>query len=315
MELYQLRYFLAVAETANFTKAAARSNISQPSLSQQILNLEAETGQKLFHRLGRRVALTQAGELLLEHAREIVARADNVLRELKDDPTGGFKVSVGALPTVAHFFFPAVVAHCRANQVPLMLETHENFRPVVVSAVLGGEVDLGLVSTPVNEAQLESTVLYREPLLLAISANHRLVGSKELTFADLREEAFIMLGDTSTLTSQVRRVSVEYGFEPRVGHQCAQLATLKSLTAMGLGISILPRSARSPNDPAGLVYRKFTGISPTREIALVRHQRRHLGKGARLFAEAARAVVGPPPAAERSSGAGSSPVVAIGETS
>lgn len=315
MELYQLRYFLAVAETANFTKAAARSNVSQPSLSQQIINLEAETGQKLFHRLGRRVALTQAGQVLLEHAREIVASADNVLRELKDDPTGGFKVSVGALPTVAHFFFPAVVAHCRANQVPLTLETYENFRPVVVNAVLGGEIDVGLVSTPVNEPQLESTVLYREPLLLAVSAHHRLAESQELTFADLRDEAFIMLGDTSTLTSHVRRVSVEYGFEPRVAHQCAQLATLKSLTAMDLGISILPRSARSPNDPAGLVYRKFTGASPTREIALVRHQRRHLGKGARLFTEAARAVVGPPPAAERAGRAGNAAVLTIGAAS
>ena len=87
-------------------------------------------------------------------------------------------------------------------------------------------------------------------------------------------------------------------FEPRIGHRCGQLSTVKSFTALGLGVSVLPQSARSATDPAGLVFRKFTGSSPTRDIALVRHRRRQLSEGAQLFAEAARAVVGPIPAAQ-----------------
>lgn len=293
MEIYQLRYFVAVAETGSFTKAAARSFISQPSLSQQILNLEAELGQALFHRLGRSVALTQAGHSLLEHARRIISEADNAVREIKEDAGSGHRVAVGAIPTVAHFFFPAVIAHCRANEIRLKLRSFENFRPTIVSAVLEGEIDLGLISLPINEPRVVQTALFTEPLLLALSADHRLAAAEHVTFPDLKDENFILLGDASSLAAQVRRISGDYDFEPRIAHRCAQLATVKSLTAMGLGVSILPRSARNANDPAGLVYRKFSGLAPTREIALISHYRRHLGKGAQVFIDAARAVVGP----------------------
>jgi LysR family transcriptional regulator, hydrogen peroxide-inducible genes activator len=293
MEIYQLRYFVAIAETGSFTKASARCFISQPSLSQQIQNLEQELGQELFHRLGRSIALTQAGHLLLEHARRILFEADNAIRELKEDPGLGHRVSVGAIPTVAHFFFPAVVAYCRANEIPLKLRSYENFRPNVVAAVLEGEIDLGLISLPINEPRLVQTPLFTEPLLLAVSAHHALAEAKQVTFRDLKDENFILLGDASSLAAQVRRISGDYDFEPRIAHRCAQLATVKTLTAMGLGVSILPRSARNANDPAGLVYRKFTDVAPSREIALVSHYRRHPGRGAQVFIDAARAVVGP----------------------
>lgn len=293
MEVYQLRYFIAVAETANFTKAAARSFISQPSLSQQILNLEAEVDQKLFHRLGRKVALTDAGRILLGHAYRIVTEVENATRELKEDPEQGYRVSVGIIPTVAHFFLPAVVAHCRANDVRLTLTSFERFRTEIVDAVLEGEIDLGLVSLPIDEKRLIAVPLFTEPLLLGLSAENPLATAKEVHVADLRGQIFIMLGDASSLTSQVQRLLGDLDFEPRILHRAAQISTVKSLTAMGLGVSILPRSARTANDPAGLVYRKFAGVSPTRTIALIRHYRRHLGRGAQMFADAARSVVGP----------------------
>src|SRR3954462_8154060 len=114
MEIYQLRYFLAVAETGNFTKAAQRAFISQPSLSQQILNLEEEFGQQLFHRLGRKAVLTDAGKTLLEGARRILGDVDQPLQDLKENTERGPKVLAGAIPTVAPFFFPAILAYCRA---------------------------------------------------------------------------------------------------------------------------------------------------------------------------------------------------------
>ncbi len=295
MEIYQLRYFIAVAETGNFTKAAARANISQPSLSQQILNLEDELGQKLFHRLGRKVSLTDAGHLLLQRANEIVAEADNTIRELKEDPSMGYRVSVGAIQSVSHFFLPAVVAHCRANNIRIKLRSREDFRGPIIQSVLDGEVDWGVVSLPVAEPSIEVVPLFKEPLLLAIGGPHPLAEKAKITFADLRDQNFILMGNASSLTAQiVQRFSREYDFEPSITHRCAQLATVKTLTAMGLGVSLLPRSARTANDPAGLLYRRVDGSDLSREIALIRHRRRHLSKGARLFSEAAQAVVGPP---------------------
>lgn len=294
MELYQLRYFLAVAETGNFTKAAARSFVSQPSLSQQILNLEEEFGQRLFHRMGRKATLTDAGQALLERARRILTEADNALRELKEDPGLGYRVSVGAIPTVAHFFLHTVVAYCLANDITIKLRSREDFRASIVASVLEGELDWGVVSMPLDEPNLEITPLFTEPLLLALSASHPLASAPRIALTDLRDQNFIMAGGASTLTTQlVERLSDEHAFTPNVTHRCAQLATLKSLTALGLGVSILPRSARSANDPEGLVYRRLEGPPLTREIVLIRHRRRHLGRGAQLFAEAARAVIGP----------------------
>jgi LysR family hydrogen peroxide-inducible transcriptional activator len=294
MELYQLRYFLAVAETGNFTKAAARSFVSQPSLSQQILNLEEEFGQKLFHRMGRKAVLTDAGLKLLDSARRILTDADQTIQELKESTGLGPKVTVGAIPTVAPFFFPAVMAHCRANEIPLVIQTHEDFRRPLAEAVLEGHLDWALISLPFNEPRLHFEKLYSEPLWVAMSANHRLAAAEHLTFESLRDENFILMGEASTLTLQIQRFCGDHDFEPRIAHRCGQLSTAKTLTAMGLGITVLPKSARSATDPEGLIFRKFSGpVQPARDIALVRHRRRHIGRGAQLFAEVARTVVGP----------------------
>ena len=295
MEVYQLRYFLAVAETGNFTRAAQRSFVSQPSLSQQIINLEEELGQKLFQRLGRKAVLTEAGTTLLERTRRILAEVDQTIGELKATPELGPKVIAGAIPTVAPFFIPAVLAYCRANDIRINLQTQEDFSRPLVEMLLDGKLDWALLSLPLNEPRLLIERLYREPLWLAVSADHRLARAESITFNDLRDENFILLGDASTLTSLIQRYCGEHDFEPKIAHRCGQLATVKSLASMGLGVSVLPQSARSAIDPEGLVFRKFTGAPPSRDIALVRHRRRHLGHGAALFAEAARAVVGPMP--------------------
>ena len=294
MEIYQLRYFVAVAEEGSFTKAANRSHISQPSLSQQVLNLEEELDQKLFHRLGRRATLTDAGHLLLQRARDIIAEADETVRELREDPELGYRVSVCAIPTVAHFFLPAVAAYCRTNEIRIKLRSQEEFRAGVIEAILEGDADWGLASTPVNDARLAVVPLFKEPLLLALSAGHPLAKLERVSFGALRNESFILLGGGSSLTAQfVQRFAGAFDFTPNITHRCMQLATVKSLTAMGLGVGVVPQSARSAADPAGLIYRRFDGPPLTREIALIRHHRRHLSKGAQIFAEAARAVVGP----------------------
>ena len=294
MEIYQLRYFLAVAETGNFTKAAARSFISQPSLSQQILNLEEELGQQLFHRLGRKAVLTDAGQTLVEGSRRILGDVDQTLHEIKKSNDLGPKVTVGAIPTVAPFLFPALIAHCRASEILLDIHTQEDFRRPLTESVLEGRLDCALISLPYNEPRLHVEKLYSEPLWVAMSSTHPLAKAEHLTFESLRDETFILLGEASTLTLQIQHFCGDHDFEPHIGHRCGQLATAKSLTAMGLGITVLPKSARSATDPEGLIFRKFSGPEqPFRDIALVRHRRRHVSQGAQLFAEVARAVVGP----------------------
>src|SRR5438445_1154762 len=106
MELHQLRYFVAVAQTGNFSRAAERCHVSQPSLSQQVLKLERRLGQPLLNRLGRRAVLTDAGRLLLERATAILTAVEDAERRLADGGLQGARLAVGAIPTIAPYLLP-----------------------------------------------------------------------------------------------------------------------------------------------------------------------------------------------------------------
>src|SRR5580704_3939850 len=110
MELQQLRYLVAVADTGNFTRASERCNVSQPTLSQQIINLEKEFSHKLFHRLGRKAVLTEAGAAFLERARRILFEVEDTTKELSDSPSLGRRITIGAIPTLAPFLLPSLIA-------------------------------------------------------------------------------------------------------------------------------------------------------------------------------------------------------------
>lgn len=282
MELHQLRYAVAVAETGNFTRAAERSQISQPSLSQQIINLEAELGHKLFHRLGRRAVPTEAGSAFLERARGILADVENATRQIRDDPSLGRRIVVGAIPTIAPYLLPVLLERCRAAHPNLVVHAREDFRNALCRGLIEGELDLALVSQPVKEAQLSVEPLFTESLLLVVHREHRLATKAEVSAEDLPDETFILLGDTSSLTSQIQRFCGDHNFEPKIGFRCSQIRTVKAIASLGLGISILPEVTRSSEDRA-LVYRKLSGRAPVREIALVRHLQRYQSRGAEAF--------------------------------
>src|SRR5271154_6578149 len=113
MELSQLRYVAAVADAGNFTRAAVRLDIAQPSLSQQIIKLERELGHKLFHRLGRKAVLTEEGAVFVERARRILFEVEYATKELGDHPSLERRITVGAISTVAPYLLPAMIKRCR----------------------------------------------------------------------------------------------------------------------------------------------------------------------------------------------------------
>jgi LysR family hydrogen peroxide-inducible transcriptional activator len=283
MELHQLRYFVAVAETGNFTRAAERSHVTQPALSQQILNLEREVGHKLFHRLGRKAVLTEAGNSFLERARRILFEVENAAKELSDHPALGRKITVGAVQTVMPFLITPLIAECRERHPNLQVEAREDFRSDLVRAVAEGEIDLAIVPLPVKDHHLSVETLFTEPLLLVVGKNHRIATRSEISINDLAEETFISLGDASSLAAQTRVFFGDHHFQPRIGYRCAQVATLKLFTSLGLGISILPQLARLPGDRDSLTYLRITGTAPTRELAIVRHMQRYQSRGAEQF--------------------------------
>jgi LysR family transcriptional regulator, hydrogen peroxide-inducible genes activator len=290
MEIQQLRYVLAVAETGNFTRAAEKCFVSQPSLSQQIINLEEELGHKLFHRLGRKAVPTEAGLAFIDRAREILLGVENATRQIRDDPNLGRTITIGAIPTVAPYLLPTVLNRCRQEHPNLVVHAREDFRTPLCKGVLDGELDLALVSLPVKDAQLSVEPLFTEPLLLAVNTAHRLAKKDEIHATDLMDETFVLLGDASSLTTQIHRFCGEHNFEPRIGYRCSQLRTVKAFVELGLGVSILPNVARFA-DSRGLVFRELSGRAPVREIAVVRHLQRYQSRGAEDFLRTLREAV------------------------
>jgi len=283
MEIHQLRYVVAVAETGNFTRASERCSITQPSLSQQILNLEKEVGHKLFHRLGRKAVLTEAGATFLERARRILFEVENAAKELKDHPSLDRRITVGAVPTVAPYLLAPLVARCRETHPNLLVHVREDFRSDLCRLVVEGELDLAVVTLPIKDHRLSIEPLLTEPLLLVVGKGHPLAGRSEITANDLAEETFVTMGDSSTLAAQIRSFCGDHNFAPKIGYRCAQVATLKLFVAMGAGISILPQVAQLPADRDSLTYLRLTGSAPTRELAVIRHLQRYQSRGAEQF--------------------------------
>jgi LysR family hydrogen peroxide-inducible transcriptional activator len=283
MEITQLRYVIAVAETGNFTRASERMNVSQPSLSQQIINLEKELNQKLFHRLGRKAVLTEVGTAFLERARRIVFEIEGATKELSDSPTLGRQITVGAIPTLAPYILPGLITRCSKRFPNLQIHIQEDFKSRLIRAVVEGELDLAIVALPVSDPRIHTESLLKEPLLLAIGKNHPLAKRAKMTAANLANETFVMLGSSSSLTAQIQNFCGAHHFEPKIGFRCSQIATVKSIVALGLGVAILPRVVRSPEDDAEIDYLTMADARPTREIGVLRHLQRYQSRGAEQF--------------------------------
>jgi len=245
MELRHLRYFVAVAEELHFTRAALRLNMAQPPLSQQIRALEEELGVQLFVRTRRSVALTDAGQALLERSREMLATAQALPQQLQRVARG----EVGLLRIGFSSTLPLtkvlrdVVADHRRSHPDVALNLREMHSQLQFDSLRRGELDVGLVRY--NERAPEGIrlrLLRRDPLRLVVPAGHRFARRKSVTIADCRDEAFIGFpGDAGTGTGPLlKRLAAQAGFEPRIAQEAREATTQIGLVAAGLGIAVLP---------------------------------------------------------------------------
>jgi LysR family hydrogen peroxide-inducible transcriptional activator len=273
MELHQLRYFVAVARTGNFSRAAERCHVSQPSLSQQILKLERRLGQPLLSRLGRRAVLTDAGRMLLDRATSILAAVDDTERRLMaGDPVHGGRLAIGAIPTVAPYLLPPVLESFVGRYPQAELIVREDVTTHLVSAVVDGELDLAIIALPVSDEHLHADPLFAEPLLLAVPPGHALARRPRVTVADLAGERFILLGEMHCLGEQVLNFCRAHECQPQIVCRSAQIATIQSLIALGQGVSILPQMARACDTTCKLHYRPLADAGLRRTIALITHR-------------------------------------------
>lgn len=270
MELRHLRYFTAVAETRHFGRAAERLLMAQPALSQSIRQLEKELGTALFTRTTRQVRLTPAGEFLQGEALRILAAVENSARGVRRIAEGrqGL-VRIAFTGSAAHTQLPRMARIVKRDLPGLALEIHADLlTPAQVEGITDGSLDLAVLRPPRGGCEgMTLRTIESDPLVLAAPADHRLAAEPAISMSDLRTEPFILFAsDDSAVNAAIRRSCDTAGFVPRMAHQAAGIAVQLPLVAAGLGIALVPSSARAaPLD--GVVFRDVAGAG-TVDLAL-----------------------------------------------
>jgi len=270
MELHQLRYLEAVARTRSFTKAAAECHVTQPTLSHQIGKLEQEMGGPLLRRSRDGAQLTTLGEKMRAHARAILATVESARLDassLARIVQG--RVRLGVIPTVAPYLLPRILTLCRKRHPELVFEISESPTQVLVADLARGELDAIIISPPVDTAHpLHLRPLFEDEFLVALPRGHRLASRRRLRLADLRDEAMILLGDAHCLRGQALDLCRRAGYAPRIAIQSAQLDTVLGLVEAGLGLSLVPASARPSLRHRQVEFRPLGPERASRQIAL-----------------------------------------------
>lgn len=287
MELHQLRYFVAVAQLENFTRAAQKCFVAQPSLSQQIIKLERECGGPLFDRSGRKVRLTDRGRTLFDRAIEILAAVEGAKRALTEDVDAG-QLTVGAIPTIAPYLLPPLLKRFLRDYPKTEVTVSENLTEYTIQACLEGDIDVGVLALPISEDQLAIEPLLTEELLLAMAAGHPLAARRNVSMQDVSLERFVLLSETHCLGRQVVSFCKGQSCQPAISCRSAQLLTVQELVAAGNGVSLIPQMAVSADRSQQTKYRSLTGEKPTRTIAMIWRKNRYHGPAVERFIAALR---------------------------
>jgi LysR family hydrogen peroxide-inducible transcriptional activator len=244
MELHQLRYVCAVAETGSFSRAAERCQIAQPSLSQQVLKLEEELGAKLFDRLGRGIRLTESGRAFLPHARAILDQVD-VARTSVAAKNSGIRgsVTLGAIPTIAPYMIPHSTAAFTKRLPEARLRIVEETTPVLIEGLRDLSIDFALLALPLRCKDLELEPIRTEPLLAALPKTHPLASNDSLSLAELRGESLVMLRDGHCFRDLSVSLCRSANVNPTIAFESGQFSSILGMVAAGLGLSLVPEMA------------------------------------------------------------------------
>jgi DNA-binding transcriptional LysR family regulator len=279
VELRQLRHFIALAETLNFSRAAERMHIAQPPLSISIRKLEEELGVRLFERGPRHVALTRAGNMALASARQALSCVAETTRVAQATAAGEAGVLRVAFVGGATFrLFPQRLPEFRLLYPAVELELSEATSNQAVEKVSNGSSDVGILRYPLAQAtSLAVHVLEQDRLAAVLPENHRLARRDSLQLKELAGEDFVMYSHAQapSMHAIVALACRHAGFSPRVAQEAVQIQTIISLVQSGLGIALVPASCQQSLGQH-VAFRRLTDREPL------------LGVGLALVADATR---------------------------
>jgi LysR family hydrogen peroxide-inducible transcriptional activator len=291
IEFHQLRAFLVVARLGNFTRAAAELRLSQSALSRTIQKLELQIGQPVFDRKPREVVLTDAGKLLQERAKSILALVEDTFAEITESDRFG-KIRIGAIPTIAPYFLPGILQSYAKKYDNVSVSVQEDTSANLLRKCNHGDIDMAILALPFDIQYLKAEPLFEEELLLLLPKGHPLEKQKEIHIAEVESTPMVMLGTGHCLSDQIRSFCSRESLQPVSIERTSQIATIQELVSLNHGVSIVPRMASDLDTNKNRVYRSFSNPKPTRTIALVSNPYRYQNRWVKAFGEHVRSECG-----------------------
>jgi LysR family transcriptional regulator, hydrogen peroxide-inducible genes activator len=272
MNLKDLKYLVALADTGHFGKAAERTFVSQPTLSAQLKKLEEYLGVKLVERQPKNVQLTEVGRQIVVRARRMLDEGDEIiaLARSNTDPFAG-KLKVALIPTIGPYLLPRVMQKIRKTMPHLGLMLYEYQTEPLLKRLRDGEIDLGIIALPAVQEGVESRPLYEEAFTVALPNHHPLADKSTIKVADLKGQTLLLLEDGHCLRDQALEVCSRVDVREAEDFRATSLETLRQMVVAGLGLTLLPELAvESPfGSQRGLTIRQFGKPVPTRTVGAV----------------------------------------------
>ncbi|QUS38223.1 LysR family transcriptional regulator [Tardiphaga alba] len=287
MTLEQLRIFVAVAEHEHMTRAAESLHLTQSATSAAIAALETRYATKLFHRVGRRIELTEIGRAFLVEARAVLARAaaaTTVLTDLAGMSRGS--LAIAASQTVGNYFLPPLLAHYRQRFPGIALDLRIGNTEQVASWVRDGEVDLGVVEGDVDDGALAVETVGDDELVLVVGRAHRWAEAARVTGADFADSAWVLreAGSGTRAIAQAILTANMPADRLRIAMELPSNEAVCAAVAAGAGATIMSRLVAAARIASGDLVAVDAAL-PTRRFVQLRHKERYLTQAAREMSE------------------------------
>jgi len=271
MELRHLKYFLAVAEELNFTKAAEKLFISQPPLSRQIAELEEEIQARLFIRNNKKVALTEAGKYFKNEVTALFQNLERITAKTKkiaENVSGEFRIAY--ISSIYSAVISDLIKHLKEQFPYVNFKLFEVSTTKQISALEQGKIDLGIIRSPVKSPKIKSQLWFQDGFSVVYNKNMIQIKS-EKDIPDLKEETFVFFNKDYAL--HYHEVLLElcafYGFEPQVVHESNNINSIVQLVKNGLGVSIVPSNIAKNNSDAEIGFIELKKVNLYTDVSLI----------------------------------------------
>jgi DNA-binding transcriptional LysR family regulator len=294
MELRALRYFIEVVRQQSFTAAAEKMHVTQPTISKMVKALEDETGAQLLLRDARQMVLTDAGRIVYQRGQAVLAAQAQLQAELDDLATlGRGELTIGVPPMGGSLFTPAIAAF-RQRYPKIELKLFEQGSRAIEAALLSGELELGGVLQPVDEATIDVLPISHEVLWLVAQKGSRWDGATTVRLADLAAEPFVFYGESLALNDVVLHACREAGFAPQIVGRSGHWDLMAALVLAGIGIALLPAPYCRRLDAARFTCLPVGEPEITWDMAIGWKRNAYLSHAARAWLEVAKEEFGKP---------------------